>query len=247
MCVTLRGVTDTPPRDIPVVFGPAEPPDTTSYMPGGTPVRDAAGAIAPAKRQNTAVVAALAGLGVLVLALGVAIVVLLNRDGTSGHPAAAATQTTTAGAPAAPAVTATLPWSPPPPTDVNAAFGDTLRLSSSAGDEVHYTVTADKVYTKTKYGTKPEKGVLYGIKVLIEVVDGTTYACACDFGLIAADGTAYEGSGYQVSGGLEAVDLNRGQKASGVVVFEIPSGAHAGGKIELREGRGSNQAFWMIP
>lgn len=143
----------------------------------------------------------------------------------------------------------TAPWSPPPPTDISVPFGETLVVTDTAGGEVRYVVTADKVYTQTKYGTKPEKGVLYGVKVSVEVVAGSSYVCACDFALITQDGTAYEGSGFQVKGGLDALDVNRGQKAAGIVVFDIPQGAQAGGRIELREGGRSskNQGFWTIP
>lgn len=146
-------------------------------------------------------------------------------------------------------LTATAAWSPPPPQDISVAFGETLRVTDNVGDEIHYTVTADKTYTKTKYGTKPDKGIFYGIKVTIEVVAGSTYVCACDYALIAVDGTAYEGQSVGITGGLDALKVNKGQKAVGVVAFDIPDGAHRGGRVELRDGGGSagNQGFWKIP
>lgn len=128
---------------------------------------------------------------------------------------------------------------------MTAAFGETL-TATGGGDEVHFTVAADRTYTKTKYGTKPKNGVLYGIKVTVEVVDGSAYACACDFAFITVDGTVYEGSGFQVDGGLEAVELNRKQKAAGIVVFDVPAAATKGARIELREGS-NNQGFWEVP
>jgi hypothetical protein len=185
------------------------------------------------------------GLGVLVIALVGTVAAMAGRGGgSSGAPANASVTSTPA-----PSYSPAAPWSPPPPTDISVPFGETLVVTDSGGGEVRYVVTADKVYAKTKYGTKPEKGVLFGVKVAVEVISGSTYVCPCDFALIAKDGTAYEGSGFQVDGGLDALDVNRGQKTAGVVVFDVPDGTQAGGRIELREGGRSseNQGFWTIP
>jgi len=229
-------MTDTPPPFIPYVPGPAD-------IAASGPAVSAADAPQTPKSGHKLLIGATAGLGALVVLLGGTVAVMAGR-GTdrAASPAAASVSPTPSYSPVA-------PYSPPAPQDISVAFGETLVVTDSAGGEVRYVVTADKVYTKTKYGTKPEKGVLYGIKVSVEVVGGTTYVCACDFALIAKDGTAYEGSGYQVDGGLDALDLNRGQKASGVVVFDIPQAAQTGGRIELREGGRSseNQGFWTIP
>lgn len=198
------------------------------------------------KSRTRLIVAAAAGLIALVVALGVAVVVLATRQSA---PVATAAESSAPSPTAANTLTATARYSPPPPKDISVPFGETLSVTDSLGGEIHYTVTADKSYAKTKYGTKPKNGVLYGVKVLVEVVAGTTYVCACDFALIAADGTAYEGQSFAIAGGLEALDVNRGQKASGVVVFDIPTDAHKGGRIELREGGRSlgNQGFWLVP
>ncbi len=182
------------------------------------------------------------GLAVLVVVLAGAVAVLATRGSTETPAAAAPTSWT----PIFATTTAAAPYSPPPPREISVPFGETLTLTSNAGDEVHYTVTADKTYTKTKYGTKPKKGVLYGIKVTVEVIDGSVYAYAGDFALVSADGTVYEGSGFEVEGGLDGVELNRKQKAAGVVVFDCPATAPKGAKIELREGS-NNQGFWEVP
>lgn len=227
-CATLAGVTDldTPPSP--------EQHEPTFRLADMAPRRP---------RRVSPLVIAVAGLGLVVVIMAAVIVAILAGDRNASPTSATASSASTA-APPTPGNTA--PYSPPPATkEVQVPFGETLTLSGSSS-EVHYTVNADKTYTKTKYGTKPEKGILYGVKVLVEVIEGSTYACACDFALIATDGTAYEGSGYQVSGGLDAVDLNRGQKAAGVVVFDIPQGAQASARIELREGS-NNQGFWTAP
>lgn len=181
----------------------------------------------------------------LIVALIATVAVLATRGSDeTASPAAAPTSWQPIFATTTPAAAA--PYSPPPPKEISVPFGETLTLTSGSGDEVHYTVTADRTYTKTKYGTKPKNGVLYGIKATIEVIEGSVYACACDFAFVAADGTVYEGSGVQVDGGLDAVDLNRKQKAVGVVVFDVPAAAVKGAKIELREGT-NNQGFWEVP
>lgn len=229
-------MTDTPPPFIPYMPGPS---DTAS----SSPTVLTAVAPQPPKRGRGLLIGATAGLGALVVLLGGAVAVMASRDTDR-----AAGPTATAAVSPLPSYSPAAPYSPPPPQDISVAFGETLVVTDSAGGEVRYVVTADKVYTKTKYGTKPEKGVLYGVKVSVEVIDGTTYVCACDFALIAKDGTAYEGSAFQVSGGLDALDVNRGQKATGIVVFDVPQGAQNGGRIELREGGRSsaNQGFWTI-
>lgn len=239
---TLAGVNDTPPpHSVPYVPGrlgqealadtPPADAQTESRPWAGTP---------PPRRSRTPFL--IGGLAVLVVVLAGAVAVLATRATEAPNAAASPSPSwTSVFATTAPAAA----YSPPPPREVSVPFGETLTLSG-ATDEVLYTVVADKTYAKTKYGTKPERGVLYGIKVTVEVVSGNVYACACDYALVTADGTVYEGAGHTVNGGLEAVTLNRGQKASGTVVFDIPNGAHAGGRIELREGS-NNQGFWTIP
>ena len=242
-------MTDTPPSPQPVPYVPGrigQEPLTdgvpVELTPLGQPAADLLPAPPPQQRSRTPLL--IGGLVVLVVVLAGTVAVLATRTSgdTSNAAAAASPSWTSIFATTAPAAT----YSPPPPREISVPFGEVLTLTSNAGDEVNYTVMADRTYTKTKYGTKPEKGILYGIKVTIEVVDGSTYACACDFALIASDGTVYEGSGFQVNGGLEAVDLNRKQKAAGIVVFDIPAAALKGARIELREGS-TNQGFWEVP
>jgi hypothetical protein len=151
------------------------------------------------------------------------------------------------------------PWTPPAeptraqPTTIVVKLGETLILTRSglgAADEYHFTLTADKQYTRsTKYGMRPEKGVYFAVKALIEVKTGSTYACACDFALVATDGAVYEpNSGFGFTGALDAVTLNAGQRASGLVVFDLPPAALAGARIELREGLFSsgNEGYWQL-
>jgi hypothetical protein len=242
--VTLRGVTDTPPspQSVPYVpgrlgqeaidGGAAGEPQTDSLPPASSP---------PPRRSKTPLL--VGGLAVLVVALAGTVVVLATRTSADAPNAAASPSPswTSVFATTEPAAA----YSPPPPKEVSAPFGQTLTLSGRT-DEVNFTVTADKTYAKTKYGTKPKNGLLYGIKVTVEVIEGSAYACACDFAFVAADGTVYEGTGVSVDGGLDGVELNRKQKAVGIVVFDIPPAAVKGARIELREGS-NNQGFWEVP
>lgn len=242
MSVTLRGVTDTPPSPqfVPYVPGRLGQEALAGDTPSDMQTENQAPVSGPPRRSKTPVL--IGGLAALVVILAGTVAVLATRTST-GAPSASATPspswTSVFTTPAA-------AYSPPPPREVSAAFGETLTLTSSGGDEVHYTVTADRTYTKTKYGTKPKNGVLFGIKVTIEVIEGGVYAYAGDFALVAADGTVYEGSGFQVDGGLDGVELNRKQRAAGVVVFDVPPTAPKGARIELREGS-TNQGFWQVP
>lgn len=135
------------------------------------------------------------------------------------------------------------------PDTVIVALGQTLEFTSGT-DEIHYTLTAGPPVTRTEFGTKPDKGQFYALSATIEAKVGTAYACSCDFALVAADGTAYEPDAtYSVKGGFEAVQINTGQKKSGLVVWDIPAGAQARAKIELRASwfLAGDQGFWQLP
>jgi hypothetical protein len=239
-------VTPTPP----VIPGPPEHDETFSLAQLSAPA---------GRRKTSPLVFVVAGLGALVVLMGIAVVALLaSRPDSSTRTAAVATPGPTAvtggsvpdmtskqqDTPTARPVTSA-PVTEEGTTEV--PFGQTLVLSTSLGDEAEYTVSADKTYARTKYGTRPEKGALYGIKVEVRVRAGSVYACFCDFALIAADGTAYEGQ-TSVAGAMEGVELRAGQRAGGVVVFDVPQNAWVGGRIELREGDGhGDRGFWTIP
>lgn len=139
------------------------------------------------------------------------------------------------------------------PKTVVVQLGETLVYTTSgigSGDEVHYTVAAGKPLTRTNYGSKPEKGVFFSVTATIVAVKGSAYACSCDFALIATDGTAYEPNAtYGFDGALEAAQINAGQKAAGLVVWDLPPTAVQGAKIELRADlfADGNQGFWQLP
>ena len=143
----------------------------------------------------------------------------------------------------------------PPPTTkgpLTVQLGETMIYTTSgfgSGDEVHYTLAAGKPVTRTKYGTRPEKGSFFALAATVNVVKGSAYIYGGDFALVAKDGTVYEATmSHAVDGGLEGVEARAGQKVAGLVVWDIPAGVHAGAKVELRAGGpGGNQGFWQLP
>lgn len=149
-----------------------------------------------------------------------------------------------AGTPTAPAAEATTPAAKGP---VVAKLGEEL-VSTSLGSEVHYILNPGSKVTRTKFGTKAEKGQFFALSVTVRVVEGSAYVYGGDFALITPSGTPYEGSASGlVDGGLEGVQANAGQTVTGLVVFDVPTGAEKAAKVELRELFASNQAFWQLP
>jgi hypothetical protein len=180
------------------------------------------------------------GLGALCLGAGVVMTLTADTPPRAGSGVAAAPTTAT--------TTRTTP--PAAPKTVVVKLGETL-VMTSLGDEIHFTLAADKQYkTSLKYGMKPDNGTYYAVAATIEAKKGSAYACSCDFALVARDGTVYEpGSGFGWEPkGLAAVQLNAGQKASGLVIFDVPPAALAGAKIELREGLFSSgdDGYWQL-
>lgn len=128
-------------------------------------------------------------------------------------------------------------------------LGQALTFKSYSS-EVVYILNPGPKLTKTKYGTGPDKGSYYALSAAIEVKKGSTYACGCDVALVAKDGTVYEPSaGFGFDGVLEAVTLNAGQKAAGVIVWDLPAAAVAGARIELRANvfADAGQGYWQLP
>lgn len=187
-----------------------------------------------------AILAIALGFGLLALCAIGGIVAAVNAGKGTGSTSPNSINTGAA-APTAEATTA------PAKGPVIAKLGEEL-VSTSLGSEVHYTLNPGPKVTKTKFGTKAEKGQFYALNVTVKVVQGSAYVYGGDFALITTAGTPYEGSSSGlVDGGLEGVQANAGQTVTGLVVFDIPAGAEKGAKVELRELFASNQAFWQLP
>jgi hypothetical protein len=75
-----------------------------------------------------------------------------------------------------------------------------------------------------------------------------TYACYCDFAVVAADGSLCEPvwpAGFDQA--TQSVTLNAGEKAGGVVVFDLPSAAADGARVQLRPGWANDvRGTWQL-
>lgn len=201
----------------------------------------------PRRKLGTGAIIAIVVGSVLCLGLGAIGAVV----GGGEKPAATSTADTDGlGQPAAaPTTTTAAPRGP-----LTVQLGQTIVYTAEGfgtDDEVHYTLAAaGKTITKTKYGTRPEKGQFYALTAAVNVIKGSAYVYGGDFALVTTDGTVYEATmSHAVDGGLEGVEARTGQKVSGLVVWDIPAGVQAGAKVELRAdfGGGGNQGFWQLP
>lgn len=197
------------------------------------------------------IVAIVAGAGLLVLCLcGTVGYVYVEgqRVGTSASraPAVAAPPTTRADPPAAP--------TPDKPEVMTVPLGQEIVMTSrglGSKDTTKWTVSADKTYSRSpKFSVKPERGIFLGVRLSVEVTEGSNYIYAGDIALIAADGTAFETKGgFGFDGAFEGIELQAGQKSSGLVIFDVPQAALTGARIQLRDGGynpDSDQVYWQL-
>jgi hypothetical protein len=242
--ITLGGVTGTVPPN-----GPHDPPvdpNTTWHRDGAFYLNSMQQPPQPPRRWPGWVIALIAVGAVFVLGLAGAVAVSLDGGTTPTAATASPTGDTDGmGQPAA-------PTTPAPRGPLTVQLGETIIYTAEglgADDEVHYTLAVGKQISRTKYGTRPEKGQFFSLTLLVNVVKGSAYAYGGDFALIAKDGTVYEADmSHAVDGGLEGTEIRAGQKVSGLVVWDIPAGVQVGAKVELRAGGpGGNQGFWQLP
>ena len=112
-----------------------------------------------------------------------------------------------------------------------AKLGDAITLSGGlGGNQVTVTATSAKKSASAADAAwiKPKKGAYLAVTVEVSVIKGKTYACYCDFALVAPDGSLYEPvwpAGFDQA--MQSVTLNAGEKVSGVVVFDVPAAAIA--------------------
>jgi hypothetical protein len=122
-----------------------------------------------------------------------------------------------------------------PPT---AQLGQTITLTGGIGDnEISVTAFSAKSFSSAPDNAlvKPQKGVYLTVRVEVRVVRGKTYACICDFALVAGDGSLFEPVwpiGFH--DGMSSVTLNSGEKTAGVIVFDLPKSARDGATFQLR-------------
>lgn len=203
----------------------------------------------PRRKLGTGAILAIVFGAVAILCIGIGAIGAVVGGGEK--PAASSTSADADGLgqpAAAPTTTTAAPRGP-----LTVQLGQTIVYTAEGlgtDDEVHYTLAAGKTITKTKYGTRPEKGQFFSLTAAVNVVKGSAYVYGGDFALVTKDGTVYEATmSHAVDGGLEGVEARTGQKVSGLIVWDIPAGAQVGAKVELRAdfGGGGNQGFWQLP
>lgn len=246
--ITLSAVTGTnPPHGQHDPYSPAQPDPTGGWQqPPGFYLNQMAPP--PQPRRWSGWLIALIALGsILTLGLGVGVITTLANSGST-PTAASSTPTPTAdtdgmGQPAAPTTAAA-------PTALTVKLGETIVLTYGFGDdEVRFTLAEGKAISRTKYGTRPEKGAFFALSATVQVIKGSAYVYGGDYALVTKDGTVYEANmSHAVDGGLEGVEVRTGQKITGLVVWDIPAGVQVGAKVELRAGGpGGDQGFWQLP
>lgn len=134
-----------------------------------------------------------------------------------------------------------------------AKLGDTLQITTSllgSKTTVEYTVKDLKTETSGLLGTAPRNGQYVFVHVTIRVIEGTTYACACNFALQGPDGRIYEETFTLVDKypALTGADLRAGQFTEGWVAFDTTSDAAKTGKIQLKENMLSSDepVYWSV-
>lgn len=136
-------------------------------------------------------------------------------------------------------------------------------LSVSLGQTVSYTTTSGKklevsvsnvnrnAESKNSFIT-PKKGGFITAQVSIKYLSGgsgTYMAVSTDFDFVGSDGTLFPVQLLDTAGfdaGLDTMTLNPGQKASGVVAFDVDRSKVAGGKIQFND-FGRSATLWAIP
>jgi hypothetical protein len=133
-----------------------------------------------------------------------------------------------------------------------AKLGETITLSGGLGDnQVAVTAKAAQKLAAAADASfiKPKKGAYLAVTVEVSVAKGKTYACYCDFAVVAKDGSLYEPvwpAGFDQA--MQSVTLNAGEKVSGVVVFDLPADAVAGARVQLRPDWANDvRGTWQLP
>jgi hypothetical protein len=105
---------------------------------------------------------------------------------------------------------------------------------------------------ESQYPMDATNGTYVVVDVTAAVLDGDgTYSVnPYNFRFVAADGTVFETTYADFEPQLPATDLAVGQRATGRVVFDVPSNAMTGGKVQLDDiglDYGEPLAFWAMP
>jgi hypothetical protein len=83
---------------------------------------------------------------------------------------------------------------------------------------------------------------------MVTVESGSVYLTDDNFILITTAGREFEPDvSFLFDGGLRGARAGEGQKASGLVVWDIPAGDEAGARVALRLGADTVHGYWQLP
>jgi hypothetical protein len=139
------------------------------------------------------------------------------------------------------------------PKTTTAKIGEKVTLTHELlGDKtvVDVTVANPKQYTKDGDFLKPEHGIFLVFDVTVVCQEGTYHANPYNFKFVGGDGTASDGAlTISFKPSLGAVDLNKGQKTSGKISFDVSKDSLNGGKVQI-DGMGFDYdepaAYWAL-
>lgn len=112
-----------------------------------------------------------------------------------------------------------------------------------------YTISAPAQHARgaNEY-VKPQKGVFFVVTAGALVKEGKGSINPFYFKLVAADGTVHEQGFADFQPQLHHVELTAGQKASGLLMFDLPAAAIKGAKVELKSVTGDTaKGAWQLP
>jgi hypothetical protein len=121
-----------------------------------------------------------------------------------------------------------------PTGQVAAKVGQTITVLPRHLDEdceVRYSLSDVRRVKPTLVA--PENGMYVSATLSVKVVKGTEWASDSDLSFVTADGTVYHTTYAGFDNEFEPVELREGQRKVGLVVFDVPTGALSGGKIQL--------------
>jgi hypothetical protein len=139
------------------------------------------------------------------------------------------------------------------PKTLTAKIGEKVTLSNELLGEktiVDVTVANPKQYTKDGDFLKPEHGIFLVFDVTVVCQEGTYSANPYGFKFVGGDGSAFDGAlTISFKPTLSVVNLNKGQKTSGKISFDVPKEALNGGKVQI-DGIGLDYdepaAYWAL-
>ncbi|NMO52354.1 hypothetical protein HH310_14250 [Actinoplanes sp. TBRC 11911] len=133
-----------------------------------------------------------------------------------------------------PAQRASAPPASAPTGQIAAKVGQTITVLPRHLDEdceVRYSLSNVRRVKPTL--AAPENGMYVSATLSVKVIKGTEWASDSDLSFVTAGGTVYHTTYAGFENEFEPVELREGQRKVGLVVFDVPTDALSGGRIQL--------------